>query len=305
MKVGIIGIGYWGSKVAKEYMELQEDGVIKSVHLYDINKSRQEPFKAKAHTYQEFNKFLDAVDALHLCTNNSSHYEIAKKAIESEKSVLVEKPMTTKHDEAYNLVELASEKGIILQVGHIFRFANVIRKTKELYQNGFFGKPYYVNLKWIHLMDSPKGVDILWDLLPHPLDIINFITKEWPSEFIGIGSGFRRNNLNEVAFLKAISDNLIVNFELSWLSPIKGRILEIYGSKRSAIVECVKQTIVIYEEDKAEQIKVKSNNTIREEAINFIKSIESGKNTFNSAVVGARAVEIIEKAINSIRRVGD
>lgn len=302
MKVGVIGIGYWGQKVVREYTSLLNEGYIDYLALCDIDQSKLREFK-EYDTFTNLDELLRNVYAIHVCTNNDTHYEVAKKALEEKIHVLVEKPMTTNRNDAFNLIELAYENGTILQVGHIYRFANAIRRVRELYQNLFFGDVYYINLRWSHLMPPMRDVDVLWDLLPHPLDILNFVTKKWPNEFLGVGRAFRRNRLNEVASLQAIfDDSLFANIHLSWLSPIRRRVMEIVGSERSAIIECVKQEITVYENDgSVRQLNVKSNNTIRDEIINFINAIKTGRNNFNSAIIGLRTVELIEQALSALR----
>ena len=302
MKIGVIGIGRWGTKVAREYITLVNEGVIDSVVLCDVNNSSLKPFADEAIISSQIDEVLRKVDGIHICTPNSTHYEIAKKALKEEVHVLVEKPMTTNHNQAYELVELAIAKNLILQVGHIYRFANAIRKIKELYESGYFGKVYYFNLTWTHLMPYMDGVDVLWDLLPHPLDILNFITRRWPVEFVGVGRALRRSKLNEVASLQAVfDDEIFASIHLSWLSPIRRRLLEIVGSKRTVLVKCVKQEIRIFEGDEEKLLDIEANNTIRDEVLNFIRAIETGKNNFNSSIVGARNVEMIERAISSLR----
>ena len=302
MRVGVIGIGYWGQKVAREYISLLNENKIDSLSLCDADESKLTTFEGKAAIFTNFEKFIDRVDAIHVCTNNSTHYEITKETLEQGKHVLVEKPMTPSHEEAYGLVEHASSNGCILQVGHIFRFANVIRKAKELYEDEYFGQPYYFNIQWSHKMQPIKGVDILWDLLPHPIDILDFITGDWPSEFTGIGRAFRRKQPNEMINIQGIYDNgLVANIHLSWLSPIRRRTIEIVGSECTASIECVEQVINLYEDEKSKPLKIEPNNTIREEIMNFLKATETGKSNFNSAIVGARAVDIIEKAIESLK----
>jgi predicted dehydrogenase len=302
MRIGVIGIGRWGTKVAREYLALMNERVIDSVILCDINNSMLKQFFDVAITCNKLDDAVCRVDGIHICTSNHTHYEIAKKALGSGVHVLVEKPMTTDHNQAYELVEISIEKNLILQVGHIYRFANAIRKIKELYENDYFGDTYYFNLTWTHFMPYMEGVDVLWDLLPHPLDILNFITKKWPMDFTGVGRAFRRSKLNEVSSLQAIfNDGTFANIHLSWLSPIRRRVLEVVGSKRTALVDCVKQKIRIYKEDEEEQLEVEVNNTIRDEALNFIRAIETGKSNFNSSIVGARNVEMVERAISSLR----
>jgi len=301
MKVGVIGIGRWGTKIAKEYVALMNEGVVDSVILCDTNSSMLKQFADVAITSNRIDDAIRKADGIHICAPNFTHYEIAKRALEKGVHVLVEKPMTTNHNQAYELVEIATAENLILQVGHIYRFANAIRKIRELYESNYFGDVYYFNLTWTHLMPYMEGVDILWDLLPHPLDILNFITRKWPIEFVGVGRAFRRNELNEVASLQTIvDDGTFANIHLSWLTPIRRRILEIVGSRRTASVECVKQEIKIFEGDEEKLLKIEANNTIRDEALNFIKAIETGKNNFNSSIVGVRNVEMIERAINSL-----
>jgi predicted dehydrogenase len=246
MNVGVIGIGYWGKKVVREYIDLYKEELIDSIALCDSDETKLEPFKEEVKTYTDTGDFISDRDAVHICTNNQTHYDIAKAALMNGTNVLVEKPMTMNHGQAYNLAEMASERGLVLQVGHIFRFANVIRKVRKLYVERFFGDIRYCKLEWTSLMPSIKGLDIIWNLLPHPLDIINFVTGELPSEFVVTGSAYRREELNEVAFIQADFERFFANIAISWLQPIRRREMDIVGSKRSAVVDCVGQEIERY-----------------------------------------------------------
>lgn len=300
MKIGLIGIGKWGQKFANEYIQLMKEGVI-DVAFYDMDKAKLEQFKG-IETFSSLDNAVKNVDAVHICTPDYTHYDVAKKALNAGINVLIEKPMTNDSDKAYRLVELASNENLILQVGHIFRFANVIRKVRELYKEKHFGDVYHFNLAWTHLMPPRPKVDILWDLLPHPLDMMHFITGEWPKDFTGVGRSFRRNELNEITSLDMIyENNSFANIHVSWVTPMRRRTLEIVGSERSLWAECVKQELKIFENDREQEIKIESNNTMREEALNFVEAIKTGKNTFNSSIIGARSVEMIERALKSLR----
>lgn len=302
MRVGIFGLGRWGQKVLKEYIALLDEEVIESLMLYDHNFNQLKQLNGLFKTASSFRDALNKVDVLHICTDNSTHYSIAKQALQSGIHVLVEKPMTTSYNQALELVELADSQNLILQAGHIYRFSNVIRKIVELFQEGFFGTTYYFTCTWTHLMPIKQRVDILWDLLPHPLDILNFITEKWPTDFIGAGRAFRRHNLKEIACLQALfNDDIIANIHLSWLNPFRRRILEVIGSKKTASVECVAQHITIYDNNSITSLEVEANNTLRAEILNFIDAVKTGKNHFNSSLVGARNVEMIEKAVAEVR----
>jgi predicted dehydrogenase len=301
LRAGIIGAGYWGSKVAREYIALMKEKMLESVYICDVDNQRLKPFVDECKTVNDINKVLKEVDMIHVCTPNSTHYEITRKALERHINVLVEKPMAADVNQAFDLVELSMKKGAILQVGHIFRFANIVRKVKQFFELGDFGKHYYFNLEWTHLIPPIENVDVTYDLLPHPLDIINFITGKWPLSFNGIGKTFRRPKLAEAAFIEAIYDEFFANIHLSWLCPVRTRKLEIIGSKKSINADCVKQTAIIYEGCSSRDLIVDQNNTIRDEISNFLGSIKTGKSDFNSSIVGARTIEMICEAMKNIK----
>jgi predicted dehydrogenase len=303
LKAGIIGAGHWGTKVVKEYIALYDEKLLDSVVLCDLDNSRLKPFANAINTSSSIDETLNKVNMLHICTPNFTHYEIAKKALESGVNVLIEKPMAEDVNHAFDLVKLSMSKGLILQVGHIFRFANIVRKIKQLYEEGEFGEIRYFNLSWTHLMPPMQNVDVVYDLLPHPIDMLNFITDKWPLSFIGIGKFFRRTELIEVASIEAVYDNFFANIFLSWVSPQRKRELELIGSKKGITADCVKQTATIYDGFEAQSINVDPNNTIRDEILNFIDAINTGKNDYNSSIVGARGIEMVNEAIKSIKLV--
>jgi len=305
MNIGIVGIGYWGSKVAREYLDLAKERKIDGVGLCDVSDSALGKFEdeyiiKKSKDYKEFLS-SDEIDGVHIAANNKFHYDVAKEALFRGKHVLLEKPMTTEANRAYELIEISAKHGLILQVGHIFRFANVIRKAKELMDEDYFGKIQYLTLKWTTLMEPMDGVDIIWDLLPHPLDMIHFLTGKWPSEWQVMAKAFRREGPSEMVFINLDYGDFIANIELSWLTPERKRLMEIVGSERMAKVECVKQKIHVFEGNERDfDLEVEGNNTIREEALNFVDSIKNGKMPFNSHIIGAKNVDIIEKIMKSV-----
>ena len=210
--------------------------------------------------------------------------------------------MTTDSHLAYELAEKASAAGVVLQTGHIYRFNNAIREIKKLLDQRFFGALYYTRFQWTTKMPSPEGIDIVWDLMPHPLDIMHFLTGEWPKQTVGVARSFRRKGPSETAFVTALyPGGQPANFELSWLRPIRSRSLEIVGEKRDAIVDCAAQKIEIVEDGTPSAHPVEVNNTLLDEVGHFIKSIGQRKNPLNSALIGARNVQAIEAILESVR----
>ncbi|TYL36433.1 hypothetical protein CV102_22690 [Natronococcus pandeyae] len=300
MKIGVIGLGSWGRRVFEEYARLRDEGVTDAVVGCDTDPGQLAAIDGADATYESLEETLEAADAVHVCTNNESHYPIAQRALRSDTDVLLEKPLTLDRRNAYHLVELASERGRILQSGHVFRFANVVRKVRDLYDDGYFGDVYYVTLRWTHQTEPIDGTDVLWDLLPHPLDILNFVARDWPDDAVVIGDACRRPDRLEFATASLEFEEFTAVVQLSWVDPVRRRQLEIVGAERSAVVECVDQTIDVAG-TAPDPIDVVKNNTIRTEAQNFINAIETGQNTFNSAIVGARTVDVIDEIHTEVR----
>ena len=111
MKIGVIGIGRWGSKVAKEYIDIMNEGIIDSVIVYDLDRAKVKPFENEAVIGKSIDDVLRKVDGVHICTPNHTHFEITKRALESDVNALVEKPMTMDTNQAYDLIEIAVSSG--------------------------------------------------------------------------------------------------------------------------------------------------------------------------------------------------
>ena len=291
MNIGVVGLGSWGCNVYQEYKKLEDEGVIDTVFSCD---------NVKPADFQNYQDMLKKVDGVHLCLPNKVHYSIAKDILLQGKHILVEKPMTLCKKEAHHLIEIASEQDLILQVGYILRFANVVRKAKEIYDNDTLGGIYYATIRWTASIPSMQETDIVWDFLPHPLDTIHFITGSFPNESTQL---MKRSfkNLGEVAFLNLDYDTFFANVVLSWLDPVKRREVCLYGSKGSLWMECTRQELKIFDKEAVRDISIENNPTIRGEALNFIDCLKDGKNRFNSHIIGLQNTEVIEKIMENER----
>ena len=309
--VAVIGAGYWGRKVINEYLQLARGNAkvelsmvcdIKDENLeycrekLDISEEKLKP------SYKEvFNS--PSVDAVHICTPNETHHEICKQALLAGKHVLLEKPMAMSAQHAWELVGLAEHNGLILQVGHIFRFNNALKTIRNLVAQNYFGSLYYLKLQWTTLMSSPLGRDIIFDLGPHPIDILNYVLKRWPTKVTCKARAYRRKLLEELAYFTLEFDtNLIAHVELSWLQPGKVRRLDVIGSERAATIDCLTQSIQIHEngDGDAFSLDVVRNNTILDEVDHFAHSVMSGENSSNPGSIGATNTAILETLKHSL-----
>lgn len=294
-QIGVVGLGYWGSKVVEEYIALREEGIINKVIACDTDHNKLTDANGADEQYNNITDTLESVDGVHLCTPIGTHETIGKQVLQKEVDLLIEKPFTDDSDAAFALLQLALKKDCVIQTGHIFRFANVINHLREIYQAGKFGELQTVTLRWTHNVDFPKKTDVLWDLAPHPIDIMNYVTEDWPSdEYCRIRTQSGADGpVSATAQFRLAETHVMM--QLSWDDSIRRRYIELSGTKASAVIEAVDQEITIYDGNSPQHVSVESNNTIRREAKNFIEAIQTRHNLQNSGVVGVRTVEAIER----------
>jgi UDP-N-acetylglucosamine 3-dehydrogenase len=305
MNVAVIGAGYWGKKVIKEYLELgKSDSHVGLSMVCDLSDENLRYCNdvlgvSKDKLTRDYLQVLGSrdIDAVHICTPNETHHQICREALVAGKHVLLEKPMAMQAKDAWELVGTAEKEKLILQVGHIFRFNTALRKMRDLIAQEWFGKLFYLKLQWTTLSPSPLNRDIIFDLGPHPVDIVNYLLKKWPAKVTCKANAYRRELLEELAyFTMEFERKLMAHVELSWLEPGKVRRLDVIGSERSATVDCLSQSVGICENGNGDMfnLDVAKNNTILDEVSHFAESISTGKNSGNAGVVGAENVAILQ-----------
>jgi predicted dehydrogenase len=314
VNVAVIGAGYWGEKLIGEYYQLmQRYPNVKLSAIVDNNKERLAHVKKRFNLpdkifYDGFEEFLrnnELIDAVHIATPNETHFEIALKMIEKGKNILIEKPMTTSSRSAFKLAREAEKKGVVLLVGHIFRFNNAVNKAKQLVEEGALGQIYYLSLKWTTNMQNLPERDIVFDLAPHPIDIINHVLEEWPHSVYARAQSFRRKvkGREEVAFvLLELPGDVLGEIMLSWLQPgIKTRIVEIVGENGALYIDALNQKMQLCRNNEVcSDIFVEANNTIEAMITHFVECILKGSAPLNSPLIGAMTVHVLEKIRESL-----
>jgi UDP-N-acetylglucosamine 3-dehydrogenase len=302
-KVAVIGAGYWGKKHVGEYLAIQGTEVVVADISADNRKACEEKFKVR--TVPDYAQVLSdkSIIAVSICTPNETHYEICKEALEAGKHVLLEKPMTLVSGQARELADMAEKKRLVLSVGHIFRFNNAIVKARELVKSGELGEIYLAQLSWTNLEPIFEGRDILFDLAPHPFDIINNVLGASPDWVFSIGNTCRKKEGEEAAFVHGKVGKTLVSIDVSWVTPKKVRRLSLIGSKKSIFVDCLSQQMEEYDcATKAfRNLEMIANNTIGDELSHFLSCVASGQRSVSDARIGAEIVSTIEDCITSMR----
>ncbi len=317
IRLAVLGAGYWGSKLAHEYASIEDSvGSVKLSCIADISKPALDTVSSllnreTVNYSSDFKHVLhnEKIDAVHVALPNELHYEAARAALHAGKHVLLEKPMAISSREAFKLATQAEEGGLVLQVGHIFRFNNAVRAVKEILKDNTLGKAFYANLIWTAYMPPPRARDIVFDLAPHPIDVLNFLLDEWPTGIDAIGESFlrRKPGEEEVAFINLeFPDLFLANVYLSWIQHgAKERKVLVVCENGTIDCDALNQSVRILRHERPdgseEKIDVAYNNTIRSMEMHFLERIRGRGPQFNSAMIGAQTVQVLENVTSVMR----
>lgn len=299
-KVGVIGAGYWGKKHVEEYSRIGADVTVADLSEDNLRHCK-EKFNAKVTKNYKDILSDSSIEFVSVCTPNESHYPLAKECLESGKNVLVEKPLCHTVEEGKDLIATATNKGVALVVGHVFRFNNAVNKVKEMLVRREFGQLYLAKFKWTNLEKVFTDRDVIYDLAPHPFDLLDYLFEKTPDEVSCIGNSFRQKKVLEAAFINLRIDDFIASVELSWVTPKKERTLVLVGSKKSAFVELGAQKITVFdnETNALRDLELVPNNTIQDELLAFLHSASNKTGSIADAEVGLKSIRMIELAEQS------
>jgi len=245
INIGIIGYGYWGPNLVRNFNETTGINVCQVSDL-DPNKLR----KVKAR-YPGIDVNTDAkeiienqkVDAIAIATPVSTHYDLALKALKMGKHVLVEKPMADTSEKCQELIELAERKKLILMVDHTFPYTGAVNKIKDLIETRELGKILYYDSVRINLGLFQHDINVIWDLAVHDLSILDFLFDEKPVAVSATGMAHVSDQPENVAYLTLFyDDNLIAHIHVNWLSPVKIRQTLIGGDKKMLVYDDLEPT---------------------------------------------------------------
>jgi predicted dehydrogenase len=326
--VALIGYGYWGPNLLRNYMELP------GAWVEWVCDSRPEALAKAQARYPavpgttDYRQVLDdpKVEAVVIATPISTHFPLAKEAFLAGKHVFVEKPMTGNTAEAVELLELAKAKGLTLMVGHTFVFSPPVRRVKEIIDSGELGDIFFVTSSRVNLGLHQKDVSVVWDLAPHDLSILHYWLGETPSSVSVAGRACINPGIPDVAFINLrFPSGVLAELEVAWLSPVKLRRTVVVGSKKMLLyddtesVEKVKifdhgvdfkdpQTFgeyqLSYRTGDIVSPKIAGSEPLFVEASHFIECLETGSTPITDGMAGLAVVASLEAADYSLHHEG-
>jgi UDP-N-acetylglucosamine 3-dehydrogenase len=311
-RIAVVGAGFWGKKVIREILSLSSStDQVKLGAVVDYSPTALEECGREFGSLDyrlDYRGLLSdsSISAVHICSPNATHFEVASDFLRAGKHVLVEKPLALRSGEAEELMRVSDATGRVLSVGHVHRFNNGIKELKRIVWNGLLGDIYYLRFRWTGFLPPQKDRDVITDLGPHPFDICNNLLDVWPIKISCFGRGYRSGASDEVAFITAEhADGIHVNVELSWLDAEKHRDVTVVGSDGVARLDCLTQDLVVQRSEKSETIPVVPSNTLREEIIHFANCVQHGITATpfpncSSGAIGAGVVKVLETSRKSL-----
>lgn len=327
VKFGVIGYGYWGPNIVRNLKQLEMTDV---VYICDKSASSRQrvqkayPQVAVTDDPGELMRSPD-VDAIAVITPVWTHYELAKAALEHGKHIFVEKPFTSNKEQAEELIELAARKNLKVMVDHTFLFTGAVRKIRQLLDDNSLGKLYYYDSTRVNLGLFQHDVNVVWDLAPHDLSIMDYLIQETPEAMVATGQT-HLNGYEDVAFLTLyFPDKVIAHLNVNWLSPVKVRTTLIGGEKKMLVWndleadekikiydkgvtvtsrEGVYNLLVNYRSGDMWAPQIEQVEALHRELEYFVDCIANNENPINDGHAGLRVVKMLEAASESLRQRG-
>jgi predicted dehydrogenase len=326
VRIGVIGYGYWGPNLVRNFIESPKTNVIA---VADMNFERLElvqgryPGMAVTADYHELlNDPL--IEAVAISTPVSSHYQIAMAALEAGKHVLVEKPMTTNTPDAVSLIHEATRRGLVLMVDHTFVYTGAVRKVHDLISAGELGDIYYYDSARVNLGLFQRDVDVIWDLAVHDLSIMDYILPGNPVAVSAIGVGHVTGATENMAYVTVFYDcPTIAHLNVNWLSPVKIRRTLIGGSRQMLVyddidssekvkvydkgvvlnngTEALYKMLVSYRSGDMYSPRIDLTEALRTEAEHFADCIRTGIAPITDGYAGLRVLSVLEAATQSMK----
>jgi predicted dehydrogenase len=325
MNVCVVGAGYWGPNLVRNFLSQKE---IEKVYVCDLDENRLKQIQQKFPMIEiesDYSKILKNkdIEAVAIATPVSSHYILAKQALENKKHTLVEKPMTSSSKESQELLDIATKNNLILMVDHTFIYTSAVAKMKELVDNGTIGDITYFDSTRINLGLFQHDVNVVWDLASHDLSIMLHLMKERPITVLASGIDHLKNGLEDIAYITLFfEENTIAHFHLSWMSPVKIRKTIVGGTKKMVVYDDMEsdEKIKIYDKginvttkEELDNIKVQyrigdiqvpvleNKEALSSEMAHFIDCIKTRKKPRTSGEYGLWVVKVLEAAEKSIK----
>ncbi len=329
MKVAVVGCGYWGPNLVRNFIQSNKVEQIICCDQSQNRLARMKNLYPSVITVTDYRELLEDpdLDAAAIATPVRTHYPLAKDFLSRGKHVFVEKPFTHSYESALELTHLAEEKNCVLMVGHTFEYTAAVNKVKEIVDSGELGRILYVSCTRVNLGLFQPDINVVWDLAPHDISIILYIMGEIPVTVNSQGKAHFRPDIEDVATTTLNFKNGMIAFiHNSWLDPNKIRRTTFVGTRKMLVYDDIENQEKIKIYDKGVEVpryydtfadfqfsyrygdiyspRIDDCEPLRKLCEHFIECIKSGRTPHTDGHNGLRVVSILEAAGKSLKQGG-
>lgn len=323
LRVGVVGCGYWGSKHLRVMQTLADVGEVVAVDRDESTLAKMVEAHPHVSTSRSFEETIREVDAVVVATPPLTHAPLAMAALQAGCHVMAEKPLATTSAEARSLVDAAESSGLTLMSGHTFEYNPAVWKLRDLVQSGELGRIYHIDTARLNLGLYQGDVNVIWDLAPHDVSILNYILGCRPTRVMAWAQPHAHHRLEDVAYLRLDYDEIGVSTQIhvSWLDPCKVRRVTVVGSEKMAVYNdmAVDERVRVYDKGVAfgddsgamppvsyrhggiESPYIAFEEPLLVEDRQFVRSIITGETPPSDGRSGLAVVEVLEAAERSLR----
>ena len=329
LKIGVIGYGYWGPNLVRNFMSCPGSSVVAVSDLVEDRLLTLRKIYPGVKTCTQSCQLIEdpSIDAIVISTPVSTHFELAMQALSAGKHVLVEKPLAANSEQARQLIDEANARGLVLMVDHTFVYTDAVRKMRELIASGELGEIYYYDAVRVNLGLFQHDVNVIWDLGIHDLSIMDWVLPSKPVAISATGISHVPGQPENVAYITLFfPDRQIAHIHVNWLAPVKVRHTLIGGSEKMILyddlepsekvkvyhkgitvtpgTEDVYKLLVSYRSGDMYAPRLDNSEALQREANHFVDCVENHHQPETDGASGLRLVKMIEAAEKSLRERG-
>tara|TARA_R110000782_G_scaffold137977_17_gene230485 strand:+ start:619 stop:1599 length:981 start_codon:yes stop_codon:yes gene_type:complete len=314
-KIAIVGCGYWGKNLVRNYYELDSLACICDSDINNV-KAITDKYTVESREFHEVLK-SDDVDGVVISAPAETHYKLALEVLQNNKHVFVEKPLSLDYEEASELVKLAESKGLVLMVGHLLQYHPAFIRMRDYIKEGNLGDLQYIYSNRLSFGKLRKEENILWSFAPHDISMILSVVNSEPVEVSAVGSSYINNDIADVTTTHMkFADNINAHVFVSWLHPHKEQKMVVIGSEGMAIFDDQKtkdKKVLIYphkvswqndqplaEKSEAISLGFEETEPLKNECQHFIDCIQGNTNCITDGYEGLRVLKVLNSAQKSL-----
>ena len=328
IKIGVIGCGYWGPNLIRNFVEITSSEVVVVADLKEERLSHIKAVYPQINTttnYQDM--FSQNIQAVVIATPPATHYPLAKDLLERGYHVFVEKPITLNSQHAEELIHISKNNDVVLMVGHTFEYNQAVQTLKNLIDSGELGQIYYVDAARLNLGLYQSDSNVLWDLAPHDISILLYLLGRVPVSISAHGMPCVSEGIHDIAYMNlTFPENILGHIHVSWLDPCKVRRITVVGSKKMVVYNDIESLEKIRIYDKGVEKppytntfgdfnfsyhygdviipNIRFTEPLKKECQHFLDCIANHTEPLSNGESGLKVVRIIEAAQKSLANNG-